>query len=221
MPRINADELAIEEQVIRTNKVQKTHKGGRTMSWSVLVAVGDRKGHVGIGLGKARGIPDAIRKAIEEAKKNIIEVPLVGTTIPHEMEVRLGAAKVRMKPASPGTGVVAGGAVRPILELAGVRDVLAKSLGSPNAINTARAAIGCLKSMKLAETVCRLRGVELKDIVPWYAKKREEEAVDVSFEAEPDEVIETAAPGEMEPAAVAAEPGEVASEDAEEPAEGQ
>lgn len=213
MPRINADALALEEQVIRTNKVQKTHKGGRTLSWSVLVAVGDRKGHVGIGLGKARGIPDAIRKAIEEAKKNIIEVPLVGTTIPHEMEVRLGAAKVRMKPASPGTGVVAGGAVRPILELAGIRDVLAKSLGSPNAINTARAAIACLKSMKVAETVCQLRGVELKDIVPWYARKREEEAAGVSFETEPEDVIETAVPGELEPAVVAtAEPREAASE---------
>jgi small subunit ribosomal protein S5 len=210
MPRINADELALEEQVIRTNKVQKTHKGGRTLSWSVLVAVGDRKGHVGIGLGKARGIPDAIRKSIEDAKKNIIEVPIVGTTIPHETEVRLGAAKVRMKPASPGTGVVAGGAVRPILELAGVRDVLAKSLGSPNAVNTARAAMGCLKSMKLAETVCQLRGVELKDIVPWYAKKRDEEAISVSFEPE-EEVVDTAAPGGFEPAAVRAQ---TASEDA-------
>ena len=215
MPRINADTLDLEEQVVRTNKCQKTHKGGRTLSWNVLVAVGDRKGHVGIGLGKARGIPDAIRKAIEDARKNIVEVPLVGTTIPHEMEVRLGAAKVRMKPASPGTGVVAGGAVRPILELAGVRDVLAKSLGSPNAINTARAAMGCLKSLKRAETVCQLRGVELKDIVPWYAKKREEEAVAVSFETETAEEIETAAPGELEPVAVAtAEPEEVASEDA-------
>ena len=144
MPKINPDALDLEEQVIRTNKVQKTHKGGRSMSWNVLVAVGDRKGHVGVGLGKAAGIPDAIRKGIEDAKKNIIEVPLIGTTIPHEMEMNYGAAKVRMKPASPGTGVVAGGAVRPILELAGVRDVLAKSLGSPNAINTGRATIQCL-----------------------------------------------------------------------------
>jgi len=175
MPKINADALDIEEQVIRTNKVQKTHKGGRTMSWSVLVAVGDRNGHVGVGLGKARGIPDAIRKSIEDAKKNMIEVPLIGTTIPHEMEMRFGAAKVRMKPASPGTGVVAGGAVRPILELAGVRDVLAKSLGSSNAVNTAKATMECLKGLRVAEDVAAMRGKELKDLVPWYVKKLEEE----------------------------------------------
>ena len=176
MPRINADALDLEEQVIRTNKVQKTHKGGRSMSWNVLVAVGDRNGHVGIGLGKAKGIPDAIRKGMEDAKKNIIEVPLVGTTVPHEIEMDFGAAKVRMKPASPGTGVVAGGAVRPILELAGVRDVLAKSLGSPNGINTARATILCLKNMRVAERVCELRGKTMEELVPWLAKKRREEA---------------------------------------------
>lgn len=176
MPRINADALDLTEQVIRTNKVQKTHKGGRTMSWNVLVAVGDRNGHVGVGLGKAAGIPDAIRKAMEDAKKQIIKVPIVGTTIPHEIEMHYGAARVRMKPASPGTGVVAGGAVRPILELAGVRDVLAKSLGSPNAINTARATMACLKSMKLAERVAELRGKKIEDMAPWYARKIEEEA---------------------------------------------
>lgn len=172
MPKINADELDLEEQVIRTNKVQKTHKGGRTLSWNVLVAVGDRNGHVGTGLGKARGIPDAIRKGIEDAKKNIIEVPLVGTTIPHEIEIERGAAKVRMKPASEGTGVVAGGAIRPILELAGVRDVLAKSLGSPNPINTAWATIECLKGLRVADDVCRARGKSLEELVPWLVKKR-------------------------------------------------
>ena len=175
MPKINADTLDLEEQVIRTNKVQKTHKGGRTMSWSVLVAVGDRNGHVGVGLGKAAGIPDAIRKAIEDAKKNIIEIPLVGSTVPHELDGRYGAAMVRIKPASPGTGVVAGGAVRPILELAGVRDVLAKSLGSSNAINTARATITCLKSMRVAEKVAEMRGKSLEELVPWLVKKRREE----------------------------------------------
>lgn len=176
MPKINADTLDLEEQVIRTNKVQKTHKGGRTLSWSVLVAVGDRNGHVGIGLGKAAGIPDAIRKGIEEAKKNVIEVTMVGTTIPHDIEMDYGAAKVRMKPASPGTGVVAGGAVRPILELAGVRDVLAKSLGSPNAVNTARATMRCLENMRVAEQVAELRGKSLEEMVPWLVKKRMEEA---------------------------------------------
>jgi small subunit ribosomal protein S5 len=184
MARFDADAIELEEQVIRTNKVQKTHKGGRTLSWNVLVAVGDRAGHVGVGLGKARGIPDAIRKAMEDAKKRIIEVPMVGTTIPHEIQMRFGAALVRMKPASPGTGVVAGGSVRPILELAGVRDVLAKSLGSPNAINTAWATVECLKGLRVAEEVCRVRGQELDELVPWLAKKREEEAPPTSLGAD-------------------------------------
>jgi small subunit ribosomal protein S5 len=193
MARIDSDALGeLEEQVIRTNKVQKTHKGGRTLSWNVLVAVGDRAGHVGVGLGKARGIPDAIRKGMEDAKKRIISVPMVGTTIPHETEMRFGAAMVRMKPASPGTGVVAGGAVRPILELAGVRDVLAKSLGSPNAINTARATVECLKSLRVAEDVCRMRGKTLEELVPWLAKKRRDEAP-VMVEVETVEEIEEAA----------------------------
>lgn len=185
MPKINPDALNLEEQVIRTNKVQKTHKGGRTLSWSVLVAVGDRNGHVGVGLGKASGIPDAIRKAIEDAKKNIIEVPMVGHTVPHEIEMNFGAAKVRMKPASTGTGVVAGGAVRPIVELAGIKDVLAKSLGSPNAINVARATILCLKNMRVAEHVLALRGKTVQEMMPWLAKKRIEETGDiVSVETE-------------------------------------
>jgi small subunit ribosomal protein S5 len=170
MPRINADALNLEEQVIRTNKVQKTHKGGRTLSWNVLVAVGDREGRVGAGLGKARGIPDAIRKAVEDAKKNMIEIPLINGTIPHEILESMGASTVLMKPASPGTGVVAGGAVRPILELAGVRDVLAKSIGSANAINTAWATMRCLKRLKRAEEVARLRGNTVEEMVPWLAK---------------------------------------------------
>ena len=197
MPRINADTLNLEEQVIRTNKVQKTHKGGRTLSWSVLVAVGDRSGHVGAGLGKARGIPDAIRKAVEDAKKRMINVPLINGTIPHEIEESMGASTVLIKPASPGTGVVAGGAVRPILELAGVRDVLAKSLGSANAVNTAWATIACLKTLKRAEEVARLRGKSVDEMVPWFSKlqatmeteplieaEAEEEAVEVGGESE-------------------------------------
>lgn len=199
MPKINPDTLDLEEQVIRTNKVQKTHKGGRTLSWSVLVCVGDRNGHVGIGLGKAAGIPDAIRKSIEDAKKNIIEVPMVGTTIPHDIEMGFGAAKVRMKPASPGTGVVAGGAVRPILELAGVKDILAKSLGSPNAINTARATIECLKSMRVAEKVAELRGKSIEELVPWYAKKMAEHAAAAGGELGPaHDMVEAEADVELE-----------------------
>lgn len=188
MPRINPDRLELEEQVIRTNKVQKTHKGGRTMSWSVLVAVGDKNGHVGIGLGKAAAIPDAIRKSIEDAKKNIIEVPLVNHTLPHEVHVRYGAANVMIKPASTGTGVVAGGAVRPILELAGVRDCLAKVLGSRNAINSAKATINGLKSMRIPEDVVALRGKTIEELVPWYVKLKKEAPLAVVIEEEDSEV---------------------------------
>jgi small subunit ribosomal protein S5 len=192
MPRINADALDLEEQVIRTNKVQKTHKGGRTLSWNVLVAVGDRSGHVGAGLGKARGIPDAIRKAVEDAKKRMVEIPLVNGTIPHEIEQSAGASTVLLKPASPGTGVVAGGAVRPILELAGVRDVLSKSLGSANAINTAWATMACLRGLKRADEVARLRGKTLDEMVPWLAKLQAETGTEEAIpagEAEEMEVL--------------------------------
>ncbi len=171
MPKINPDTLNLEEQVIRTNKVQKTHKGGRTLSWNALVAVGDYNGHVGVGLGKARAIPDAIRKGVEAAKKNIMRVPLVGSTIPHEALAHWGSSQVLLKPASPGTGVVAGGAVRPILELAGVKDVLAKSLGSRNPINTAWATLECLKQFKRAEQVSEARGVSVEEMVPWLVRE--------------------------------------------------
>lgn len=166
MPRIEADKLNLEERVIRTNKVQKTHKGGRTLSWNALVVVGDGEGHVGLGLGKARAVPDAIRKGVEDAKKNLIEIPLVGTTIPHDVIGQAGASMVLLKPASPGTGIVAGGAVRPILEVAGIRDALAKSLGSPNAINTARATIDCLRKLKRAEQVAQMRGKSIEELLP-------------------------------------------------------
>ncbi|NUQ71117.1 MAG: 30S ribosomal protein S5 [Chthonomonadales bacterium] len=169
MLKISADTLNLEERVVRTNKVQKTHKGGRTMSWNVLVIVGDREGHVGAGLGKARAIPDAIRKGVEDAKKNIIEVPRAGTTIPHEILANHGAAEVLLKPASEGTGIVAGSSVRTILELAGVSDVLGKSLGSSNAINIAWATIRALRSLKRPEDVARLRGKNVRDMAPWLA----------------------------------------------------
>jgi small subunit ribosomal protein S5 len=174
MPRINADMLNLEERVVRTNKVQKTHKGGRTMSWSALVVVGDRKGFVGAGIGKARAIPDAIRKGVEAAKKNMVEVPMVGTTIPHEILANAGAAQVLLKPAAPGTGIVAGSSVRTILELAGIHDVLGKSLGSANPINIAWATLDALRRLKRAEDVARLRGKTVDELVPWM--KRVEEA---------------------------------------------
>jgi small subunit ribosomal protein S5 len=175
MAKINADTLNLEERVVRTNKVQKTHKGGRTMSWNVLVVVGDRHGYVGAGLGKARAIPDAIRKGVEAAKKNIIEVPLVGSTIPHEILAHEGAAEVLLKPAAPGTGIVAGSSVRTILELAGINDVLGKSLGSSNAINIAWATMTALKRLKRAEEVARLRGKSVEEMTPWM-KRAEESA---------------------------------------------
>ena len=166
MPRINADKLNLEERVIKTNKVQKTHKGGRTMSWNALIVVGDGEGNVGIGLGKARGVPDAIRKGVEDAKKSMVNVPLLGTTVPHEVLGRAGASRVMLKPAAPGTGVVAGGSVRAILEVAGVKDVLAKSLGAPNAINTAAATMDCFSKLKQASEVARLRGKSLEELLP-------------------------------------------------------
>jgi small subunit ribosomal protein S5 len=165
MPRIDPNALElVEERVIKTNKVQKTHKGGRTLSWNALVVVGDGKGHVGVSIGKARGIPDAIRKGFDAARKELIRVPLAGTTIPHQVLCSAGAATVLLKPASPGTGVVAGGSVRAILEAAGVRDVLAKSLGSSNAINTAWATIKALQELKSVDEVAELRGVPVSEL---------------------------------------------------------
>lgn len=198
MAKLNADTLNLTEQVIRTNKVQKTHKGGRTMGWNVLVAVGDYEGHVGVGLGKARAIPDAIRKGVEAAKKNIMEIPLVGNTVPHEVLAHWGASEVLIKPASPGTGVVAGGAVRPILELAGVKDVLAKSLGSRNAINTAWATIECLKKFRRAEDVSEARGVSVEEMVPWMIREMKGAGGQTGSEAEAAETTE--APAEDGPA---------------------
>nr|CAA9297091.1 SSU ribosomal protein S5p (S2e) [uncultured Armatimonadetes bacterium] len=164
MARINPDTLNLEERVVRTNKVQKTHKGGRTMSWSTLVVVGDGNGHVGAGIGKARAIPDAIRKGVEDAKKNLITVPMVDGTLPHEILANHGASQVMLRPAAPGTGVVAGGAVRALLEVAGVKDVLAKSLGASNPVNNAWATINALKSLKTIEDIARLRGKTVEEI---------------------------------------------------------
>ncbi len=164
MPKIDPSTLELEERVIKTNKCQKTHKGGRTLSWNALVVVGDGRGHVGVAIGKARGIPDAIRKATEAAKKALIEVPLDGTTIPHPVVTSWGASTVLLKPASPGTGIVAGGSVRAILEAAGVKDVLAKSLGSSNAINCAWATVKALQSLRTPEQTAELRGVPMEQM---------------------------------------------------------
>lgn len=182
MPKIDPNTLELEERVVKTNKCQKTHKGGRTMSWNALVVVGDGHGHVGAAMGKARGIPDAIRKATEGAKKVIIRVPLDGTTIPHPVTLSWGASTVLLKPAAPGTGVVAGGSVRAVLEAAGVRDVLAKSLGSSNPINTCWATIKALQSLHTPEEVAARRGVGMEQL----SVRRQSSAVAAANEGESD-----------------------------------
>lgn len=164
MARIDAERLDLTDRVVRTNKVQKTNKGGRTMSWSTLVVVGDGNGHVGAGIGKARAIPDAVRKGTEAAKKSLLKVPMVNGTIPHEVLAVHGASQVLLKPAAPGTGVVAGGAVRVLLEQAGVKDVLAKSIGSNNPINNAWATLKALGQLKTAEDFAVLRGKTAEEV---------------------------------------------------------
>lgn len=166
----------LDVRVVRTNKVFKTHKGGKTASWSILVVVGDNKGQVGVGLGKARGIPDAIRKAEEAARKAMITVPRVGETIPHEIKAVSGTSRVILRPASAGTGVKAGGAVRACLECAGIHNVLAKSLGSRNAINMAYATMEAFRALNSPEANAELRGLDVKELVPWLEKARKEEA---------------------------------------------
>jgi small subunit ribosomal protein S5 len=161
MPRIDPNKLALEERVVQINRVAKVVKGGRRFSFSAVVVVGDGAGHVGAGLGKAGEVPEAIRKGVEDAKKNIIKIPMVGTTIPHEVRVEFGASRVMLKPASQGTGVIAGGSVRAILEAAGVRDILSKIYGSTNPVNVTRATIKALSELHSAEELSARRGVRL------------------------------------------------------------
>ena len=162
----NDDRDKYIERVITINRVAKTVKGGRNMSFTALVVVGDGKGMVGVGYGKAKEVPAAIQKGAEEARKNFFRVPMIGGTIPHPVQAEEAAGIVMLRPAAPGTGVIAGGAVRPVLECAGVQDILAKSIGSDNALNVVQETVAGLKQLVRPEEVAAKRGKDLEDVAP-------------------------------------------------------
>ncbi|WDC83148.1 30S ribosomal protein S5 [Caloramator sp. mosi_1] len=163
--RIDPSKLNLKEKVVYINRVTKVVKGGRNFRFSALVVVGDEKGHVGVGIGKAVEVPEAIRKGIEDAKKNLIEVSLTGTTVPHDVVGEFGASSVLIMPANEGTGVIAGGPVRAVLELAGIKDVRAKSLGSNNPRNMVNATINGLSKLRTPEQIAKLRGKTVEEIL--------------------------------------------------------
>ncbi|MGY3766311.1 30S ribosomal protein S5 [Vagococcus vulneris] len=165
MSNIDARQFDLEDRVVAINRVSKVVKGGRRLRFAALVVVGDRNGHVGFGTGKAQEVPEAIRKAVEDAKKNLIEVPMVGSTIPHEVIGSFCGGRILMKPAVAGAGVAAGGPVRAVLELAGISDITSKSLGSNTPVNVVRATLEGLNRLKKAEEVAELRGVSVNELI--------------------------------------------------------
>ena len=176
MARIDPAKLTLEERVVQINRVAKVVKGGRRFSFSAVVVVGDGQGHVGAGLGKAGEVPEAFRKGVEDAKKHLIRIPTIGTTIPHEVHAEYAAARVMLKPASQGTGVIAGGSVRAVMDAAGVRDILTKVHGSTNPVNVVRATLEALGDLKSAEQLSAQRGVPVRVFV---AGQPAREAADV------------------------------------------
>ena len=162
--KIRPEELDLREQLVALNRVSKTVKGGRISRFAALMVVGDGNGHVGVGLGKAAEVPEAIRKGIEDAKKNMIKVSITGSTIPHDIIGEYGAGKVLLKPAAPGTGIIAGGTVRTILALAGIKNIRAKCLRSTNPTNVVKATFEGLKALRTAEEIAALRGINVEDI---------------------------------------------------------
>jgi small subunit ribosomal protein S5 len=201
---VSAAGLDLQERVVEINRVAKVVKGGRRFSFTALVVVGDEVDRVGVGYGKAREVPLAITKAVEDAKKNLFTIPKHGSTITHEVLGRFDAARVLLRPASEGTGVIAGGGVRAVLELGGVRNVLAKSLGTTNPINMAKATVAALKDLRRPEDVAKIRGKRIHEVLP--LPKATAEVLDEA-EAPPEEAALTA-PVDSEPAAVEDTPAE-------------
>ena len=165
MPKLDPLKFDLKEKVVSIKRVSKVVKGGKRMSFSSVVIVGDGKGHVGIGVGKANEVPDAIKKGVEDAKKNLFEVPLSGSTIPHVVQENYGATRLILKPALPGTGVICAGAVRAIMDLAGIKDILSKAIGSTNVYNLTKATVVALKSLKRIDRLAEIRDKKINELI--------------------------------------------------------